>query len=76
MLNSSPDAIRTALTGVHDINLEKDIVSADMVKDIQIDGDNIRISLQMGYPANGYLDTLRDAVTERLRQIPGCRVST
>ena len=71
MLNTSPDAIKSALTGVQDINLEKDIVSADMVKDIQIDGDNIRLSLQMGYPANGYIDTLRDAVTERLRQIPG-----
>ena len=71
MLNTSPDAIKTALTGVLDINLETDLVSAEMVKDIQIDGDNIRISLQMGYPANGYLDTLRDAVTDRLRQIPG-----
>ena len=71
MLNSSPDAIKTALAGIQDINLEKDLVSADMVKDIQIDGDNIRISLQMGYPANGYIDTLRDAVTDRLRQIPG-----
>ena len=71
MLNTSPDAIKTALTGVQDINLEKDLVSADMVKDIQIDGDNIRISLTMGYPANGYIDTLRDAVRDRLRQIPG-----
>ena len=68
---TSREAIKTALAGVQDINLEKDIVSADMVKDIQIDGDNIRLSLQMGYPANGYIDTLRDAVTERLRQIPG-----
>ena len=68
---TSREAIKTALAGVQDINLEKDLVSADMVKDIQVDGDNIRISLQMGYPANGYIETLRDAVTERLRQIPG-----
>ena len=73
MLNTSPDAIKTVLTGIRDLNLEKDLVSADMVKDIQIDGDNIRISLQMGYPANGYIDALRDAVNDRLRQIPGVK---
>ena len=71
MLNTNPDAIKSILARVQDINLEKDLVSAEVVKDIQIDGDNIRISLQMGYPANGYIDTLRDVVTERLRQIPG-----
>ena len=73
MLNTSSDAIKTALTGVQDINLEKDIVSAEMVRDIQIDGDNIRVSLQMGYPAAGYIDALRDAVRERLRQVPGVK---
>ena len=71
MLNTSPEAITTILAGVEDINLEKDLVSAEMVKDIQIHGDNIRISLRMGYPADGYVDTLRDSIAERLRQIPG-----
>ncbi|MDE0155831.1 MAG: iron-sulfur cluster carrier protein ApbC [Gammaproteobacteria bacterium] len=68
---TSREAIEAALGQVQDINLEKDLVSAEMVKDIQIDGDNVRVSLQMGYPANGYIDTLRDAVREQLRQIPG-----
>ncbi len=71
MLNTSPEAITKILAGVQDINLEKDLISAEMVKDIQIHGDNIRISLQMGYPAHGYVDTLRDDISERLRQIPG-----
>ena len=72
-MQASTDAIKTALTGVRDINLERDLVSAEMVRDIQIDGDNVRISLQMGYPAGGYIDALRDAVRERLRQIPGVK---
>ena len=70
-MQASTDAIKTALAGVLDINLERDLVSAEMVRDIQIDGDNVRISLQMGYPAGGYIDALRDAVRERLRQLPG-----
>lgn len=71
MPNTSPEAIKSVLAGVQDINLGKDLVSAEMVKDVQINGDNIRISLQMGYPANGYLDALRDAVRRALRQVPG-----
>ena len=70
MSNVNHEAINAALAEVRDINLEKDLVSADMVKDIQIDGDHIRISVGMGYPANGYLDTLRENITERLRQMP------
>ena len=73
MLNTNPDAIKSILAGIQDINLEKDLISAEMVKDIQIDGDNIRISLQMGYPAGGYTDALRDAVRRELRQVPGVR---
>ena len=70
MSNVNHEAINAALAEVRDINLEKDLVSADMVKDIQIDGDHIRISVGMGYPANGYIDTLRENITERLRQMP------
>ena len=68
---TSRGAIEAALAQVRDINLEKDLVSAEMVRDIQIDGGNVRVSLQVGYPANGYIDALRDAVRERLRQVPG-----
>ena len=68
---TSRGAIEAALAQVRDINLEKDLVSAEMVRDIQIDGGNVRVSLQVGYPANGYIGALRDAVMERLRQVPG-----
>ena len=65
------DTVKKILAGIQDINLEQDIVSADMVRDIQIDGDNIRISLQMGYPAHGYEDTLRDAISAQVQSLPG-----
>ena len=71
MVNMNPDAIKTILAEVQDVNLEKDLISAEMVKDIRTEGDNIRISLQMGYPANGYVDALRDSICERLRTVLG-----
>jgi len=67
----SRETIESALTGVQDIHLQRDPVSAEMVKEIQIEGNNIRISLQMGYPAESYTKTLREAVTNQLRQLSG-----
>lgn len=71
MSNTSYETVQATLAEIRDVNLGRDIVSAGMLKDIQVDGDSIRISLQMGYPANGCLGALREAVNDRLRQLPG-----
>ncbi len=67
----SRETIELALTAVQDIHLDQDLIAADMVKEIQIDGNNISLSLQMGYPAESYTETLRKSVINQLRQLPG-----
>ena len=71
MLNINSDAVKKILSGIQDIHLEQDLVSAEMVRDIQINEDNIRICLQMGYPAHGYADALREAIAAQLQNLPG-----
>ena len=73
MLKTSRETIEMALAEVQDINLEQDLISAGMVKDIRIDGDHIKIFLRMGYPASGYVDALQENITDRLQRIPGIK---
>ena len=63
--------IENALSKVIDENLETDLMSAGMVKDISIDGERVSISLTLGYPAAGYFDELKKLVSEKLTGLAG-----
>ena len=71
MPKTDPESIRTILGGIQDSNLGQDLVAANLVKDVLTDGDNIRICLRMGYPAAGYVETLRETIATRLRDEAG-----
>lgn len=71
MSKTSREAIEAALAEVRDAHLEQDLVAAGAVDDVQVDGDAVRVALKLGYPAKGYEETLRESVSERLRQVPG-----
>jgi len=49
-MSITPDKIKTALSNVIDPDLGKDIVSLGMVKDIQIDGKDVRFSVELTTP--------------------------
>ncbi|ABI56904.1 iron-sulfur cluster carrier protein ApbC [Alkalilimnicola ehrlichii MLHE-1] len=55
--------VEAALQEVVDPALEMDLVSAECVKEIAVDGDRVRIDVQLGYPA----DTVRKELAEQLR---------
>jgi ATP-binding protein involved in chromosome partitioning len=63
--------IEGALAEVIDQNIESDLMSAGVVKDIAIDGDKVSVSIVLGYPAKSYFDTLKQAVTDRLSALDG-----
>lgn len=48
-----------------------DLVSAKSVKSIVIDGANVTVKLELGYPANSYLDTLKSDVEQHLKALAG-----
>ena len=52
-----------------DPNTETDLVSSKVVKAIDIDGVNLRIHLQLGYPAKSYIDDLKTALKEHLKTL-------
>lgn len=65
------DNVQTALRGVIDPNLDKDLVTAKSIKNIQVDGDEVSFTLELSYPARSVLDTLRKAAIAAVKQLPG-----
>jgi ATP-binding protein involved in chromosome partitioning len=70
-MSISKQQIESALGEVIDQHSEKDLVSSGVVKKIEIDGDNVKIGLVLGYPAAGYFDTLKQQVGDKLETVEG-----
>ncbi len=54
-----------------DPNHGVDVVTAKSVKAITIDGANVSVKLELGYPAKSYLDELKIAVEQLLKTLVG-----
>jgi ATP-binding protein involved in chromosome partitioning len=63
--------VKAALAPVIDPNTNKDYVSTRSVKNIQVDGANVALDIELGYPGKSQVGLVRNAVIEALRQLPG-----
>ncbi len=70
-MSATVEAIRDALSHVIDPNTGKDLVSSKSAKHIQVDGGNVAIGVELGYPANSQIAGIRDAVIAAARAVPG-----
>jgi ATP-binding protein involved in chromosome partitioning len=65
------DDVKTALAAVVDPNTDKDYVSTRSVKNIQVDGGNVALDIELGYPAKSQFALVRNAVIDAVRKLPG-----
>ena len=65
------ETVRDALSQVIDPNTTKDLVSSKSVKNIKVDGGNLALDIELGYPANSQIDLIRNAVINALRALDG-----
>ena len=65
------EAVQTALKTLIDPNTLKDYVSGRSAKNIKIEGDDVSLDIELGYPAKSQVDGVRRAVIAQLRTIPG-----
>ncbi len=65
------ESLLQALAAVTDPNIGTDFVAAKAVKDIAIDGDAVRFTLELGYPARSQEAALREALTQAALTVPG-----
>jgi ATP-binding protein involved in chromosome partitioning len=74
-MSMSKAEIESALSTVKDIYMETDLVSAGSVKNISVEDDKTTVTLELGYPASGYFDSLRQSVAEALPTIDNLEVN-
>ena len=63
--------IEGILGGIVDVNMEADLVASKAVKSIEVDGNNCRIAIRLGYPAAGYFDELRQQIVDAVSALDG-----
>ena len=65
------ETVREALSTVIDPNTGKDFIATKSAKNIKIDGANVSLDIELGYPAKSQIEPLRAAVTAALSALPG-----
>jgi len=54
-----------------DPNVETDLVSAKSVKQIAVSGNDVAVSIELGYPAKSYIEELKARLTAKLETLEG-----
>lgn len=63
--------VMDALAEVNDPELHKSIVELNMVRDVEISGADVKVTVALTTPGCPLKDTIRNSVEQRLAQIPG-----
>ncbi len=71
MSEASKEQIEEALKAYIEPNLNKDLVSARVVKGIDIDAGKVSVTVELGFPAKGVHDAIAAAVKERVESVEG-----
>jgi ATP-binding protein involved in chromosome partitioning len=70
-MSITAEDVKSALAAVNDPNTNKDYVSTRSVKNIQVEGGNLALDIELGYPARSQVAGIRTAVVKALRALPG-----
>ena len=67
----SIEAVQAALKELVDPNTQKDFLTTRSAKNIKIDGDNVALDIELGYPAKTQFSLIGDRVAAALKALPG-----
>lgn len=70
---ATQEQIHAALSEVVDPNTGKDLVATKSAKNIHVEGENVSLEIELGYPAKSQLERIRKLVVSRLRALEGVR---
>jgi ATP-binding protein involved in chromosome partitioning len=70
---TTKEEVLKALAGVTDPELRKDVVSLGMVKDVQVDGDRVKFTLNLTTPACPLRERLEEAAKTAVKEVEGVR---
>lgn len=69
-------AVETAIRQYRDPYLETDLFEMDAVRSVDVDGERIRVSLELPYPAQGLMGGLREILTHTIENATGSNAVT
>ncbi|EXJ14616.1 iron-sulfur cluster carrier protein ApbC [Imhoffiella purpurea] len=67
----SKEAVEAAIKGYKEPHLGRDLVAAHAVKSIDIEGDAVRVAVELGFPAKGIQQAIADAVKDCVMGVSG-----
>jgi ATP-binding protein involved in chromosome partitioning len=71
MAEVTKEVVETAIKDYTEPHLGRDLVGAGCVKGIDIEGDQVKVNVVLGFPAKGIADTLAAAVKQRVEAVDG-----
>ena len=70
-MSITQEQVHSVLKEAVDPNTGKDFVATKSARNIRIEGANVALEIELGYPAKTQLDRIRKLVAQKLRAIPG-----
>ena len=70
-MSVSVETVQTALKALVDPNTQKDFISTKAARNIKVDGGDVSLDIELGYPAKTQIDNIRRDVIACLKAIPG-----
>ncbi len=71
MSEVTQEQIEAAIKGYIEPHLEKDLVEAKSIKGIEINGDQVKVKVVLGFPAKGVFDQIVEAVRKQVEAVDG-----
>jgi len=65
------EQVNAALAAIVDPNTGKDLVSSKSARNIRVDGGDLSVDIELGYPAASQIPVMRRAVIDALKALPG-----
>ena len=65
------DTLRTAISAYQDPHLGQDLISAGALKELTLEKGRVRVRIELGYPAAGFMAELREALTNCIKTLSG-----
>ena len=63
--------VENAIKGYIDPYLEQDLLDAKVVKDVKVEAGKVQVQVVLGFPADGYVDELRQSLESRIKDLDG-----
>lgn len=63
--------VKDALQTLVDPNTQKDFITTKSARNIKVNGNDVTLDVQLGYPAKSQLEPIRDQIIAKLKTLPG-----